>query len=72
MTGRYLDWRERKALQHCAAGFVQEPASFSNGVGPKTLDGLVAKGWLVEATCETYGTVGYKVTEAGRRALYGE
>lgn len=38
------------------------------GVGAGTEAILVTKGWIVPATCETYGTVGYQVTKAGHEA----
>lgn len=72
MTDRAVDWRERKALRHCGAGFVEGPGSFPRGVGRKTLERLAAKGWIEHKTCPTYGTVGYQITEAGEVALYGE
>lgn len=71
MKDNAMDWRERKALEKLAEGFVEEESGLPRGVGRETLEKLLEQRWIERATCATYGTVGYKITESGRTALYG-
>lgn len=67
-----LNWREKAALEHLACGFVELLASFPRGVGEKTLIDLLAWKLVERATCPTYGTIGYRITERGESALWGK
>lgn len=60
--------REMKVLRGLCLGDFEEEAHFA-GVGRKTFDGLLAKGWIELATDETYGTVGFQITPEGQAAL---
>ncbi len=60
--------KEMKALRGLCLGDVEDEAHFA-GVGRKTFDGLLAKGWIEHATDETYGTMGFQITPAGEAAL---
>lgn len=60
--------KEMKVLRGLCLGDVEDEAHFA-GVGRKTFDGLLAKGWIEHATDETYGTIGFQITPSGEAAL---
>lgn len=62
------DSREMKVLRGLCLGEVEEEAHFA-GVGRKTLEALIAKGWIEHATDDTYGTVGFRITPQGEAAF---
>jgi hypothetical protein len=59
--------REFKVLKALCLDSVENRGQWP-GVGAGTEAALVAKGWIVPATCETYGTEGYLMTKAGHEA----
>lgn len=65
-----LNWREKAALECLAGGWVESLASLPRGVGEKTMAVLLAWRLVEEATCQTYGTIGYRITDLGRRARW--
>jgi hypothetical protein len=60
--------KEMKVLRGLCLGDVEDEAHFA-GVGPKTFEGLLAKGWIEHATDETYGTIGFRITPEGQAAF---
>lgn len=60
--------KEMKVLRGLCLGDVEDEVHFA-GVGRKTFDGLLAKGWIEHATDEIYGTMGFQITPAGEAAL---
>ena len=60
--------KEMKVLRGLCLGDVEDEAHFA-GVGRKTFNGLLAKGWSEHATDETYGTIGFQITPSGEAAL---
>lgn len=59
--------REFKVLKALCLDSVENRGQWP-GVGAGTEAALVAKGWIVPATCETYGTEGYLMTKTGHEA----
>jgi hypothetical protein len=59
-----------KVLQGLCLGTVEESAYFP-GVGAKTFQALIDKGWIKEAYDPTYGVQGYRITEEGS-AVYDQ
>ena len=59
--------REMKVLQALCLGGVENGAQWP-GAGRGTEAALIAKGWTQPATCDTYDTVGFRITEAGQQA----
>lgn len=59
--------REFKVLKALCFDNVEDRGQWP-GIGAITEATLVAKGWIVPATCETYGTVGFRATKAGHEA----
>lgn len=59
--------KEMKVLRGLCLGDIEDEAHFPF-VGRKTFDGMIGKGWIEQATCETYGTVGYRITAKGEEA----
>jgi hypothetical protein len=57
-----------RVLRGLWLGDIEEEAHFA-GVGRKTFEALVAKGWIEHATDETYGTDGYRITPQGEAAF---
>lgn len=68
MASDLLNTKEMKVLRGLCLGDVEDEAHFA-GVGRKTFDGLLAKGWIEHATDETYGTMGFQIPPAGEAAL---
>jgi hypothetical protein len=64
-----LNPKERKLLERLDEGFVEEKSGLPAGVGEQTIENCLRCGWIEHATCETYGTVGYQITELGKKAL---
>jgi hypothetical protein len=60
--------KEMKVLRGLCLGDVKEEARFV-GLGRKTFDGLLAKGWIEHAMDETYGTIGFRITPEGQAAF---
>ena len=58
--------RELKALSRLCLNTVEDPAAFVS-VGKKTFEAMLAKGWIVEAHDDTYGTDGYQITPEGEQ-----
>lgn len=67
MTSIRPNSREMKVLQGLCLGDIEDEAHFPF-VGRKTFDAMIGKGWIEPATCETYGTVGYRITSDGEAA----
>lgn len=67
MTSACPNHREIKILRGLCLGEIEDEAHFPF-IGRKTFDALIAKGWIERATCETYGTVGYRITVDGQEA----
>lgn len=59
--------REFRVLKALCFDRAEDRAQWA-GVGAGTEAAMVAKGWIVPATCETYGTAGYLATKAGHEA----
>lgn len=66
-TGDLPNDREMKVLRGLCLGNV-EAESYFPGVGRKTFDALMARGWITRAIDETYDTDGWKITEDGEVA----
>lgn len=62
------NFREMKVLHDLCLGNI-EPSSYFLGAGPKTLEALLSKGWIVRAHDEIYDVDGYKITAAGSEAF---
>lgn len=62
------NWREMNVLKELCLGSVEPTANFRDA-GTKTIAEMVAKDWIVNATCETYGIVGYRITDTGSEAF---
>ena len=60
--------REMKVLRALCLGSVENFSQWP-GVGRGTEAALVTKGWIKGATCETYDTVGFKITTDGQQAF---
>jgi hypothetical protein len=58
------DHREMKVLRGLCLGNVESAAYFA-GVGQKTFERMIARGWIQEAYDTTYGVEGYRITELG-------
>ena len=68
-----IDWREKKAFDRLCSGLVETVDSFGNGIGPKTLQGMADKGWIVWVEkCPHYGTTGWQITELGGKVAHGQ
>lgn len=67
MTSDRPNHREMKVLHGLCLGEIEDEAHFPF-VGRKTLDAMIRKGWIEQATCETYGTAGYRITAGGQEA----
>lgn len=67
MTPAIPSSREMKILQALCLGGVEDFSQWP-GAGRGTEAALVVKGWIEPATCEIYGTVGFRITVAGQQA----
>lgn len=67
MTTERPDHREMKVLRGLCLGNIESPVYFA-GVGKKTFEAMIRKGWIEEAYDPTYGVDGYRITEEGQRA----
>lgn len=56
--------RELRVLKKLGLGTVEDPANLV-GAGPKTLEGMLSKGWIERAYDAYYGVDGFRLTEAG-------
>lgn len=59
--------REMKVLEGLCMDNVEDEAHFP-GIGAKTFAAMLAKGWIKRDECETYGTIGYRITDVGENA----
>ena len=59
--------REMKVLRALCLGGVENFSQWP-GAGRGTEAALVAKGWIEAATCATYDTEGYRITDQGQIA----
>lgn len=59
--------REMKVLMGLCLNNIEDEAHFA-GVGRKTFDEMLAKGWIERAICATYETDGYRITATGDEA----
>lgn len=62
--------REMKVLQHFVGSYIEKPGAFPRGTGRKTLDDMVAMGWIVWVESPETNEEGYQITEEGERARY--
>lgn len=63
--------RELKVLQHFVGDCIEAPSAFP-GVGKATFDAMVQEGWIVWVNSPATNEAGYRITEAGDVAAYGE
>ena len=59
--------REFKVLKALCFDTVEDRSQWP-GIGAGTEAAMVTKGWIIPATCKTYGTEGFLVTKAGQEA----
>lgn len=64
----HLNTRELKVLQALSLGDIEDGDHFG-GIGAKTFQGLLEKGWIEQSYDDVYGTDGYKITAAGEAIL---
>lgn len=60
--------RECTALQRLSLGMVEDRRDLP-GIGARTISAMLAKGWIEEATDPKCGTVGVRITQAGKIIL---
>lgn len=58
--------REMKVLEGLCLGDI-ETADHFPGVGKETFEAMLIKDWIEPAVDETYGTHGFRITEAGQK-----
>lgn len=63
--------REMKVLRHFVGSYIEPPGAFP-GAGEKTFAAMVAKGWIEWVDSPETNEHGYRITEAGEKARYGE
>lgn len=59
--------RKMEVLRGVCLGEIEDDVHFT-GVGRTTSIGMLAKGWIEQAVCETYETNGDRITSAGKNA----
>lgn len=59
--------REMKILRALCLGGVEDFSQWP-GAGRWTEASLIKKGWIEPATCDIYGTEGFRITPTGQQA----